>query len=107
MGLMPLILIAMFAIFYFLMIRPQRQRQKDHQFFIESIEPGDLVITAGGICGEIDEVNELDVILMVEDGVRLKLLKSSIMAKQRGEEDSEEVFEDDEIGEDEEVKELE
>ena len=77
-----IVLIAMFAIFYFLIIRPQRKRQNEHQQLVEDLQRGDKVITIGGIYGEIDSVNDYDVTLKVEDGTRLKLLKSSVMGKQ-------------------------
>lgn len=80
-----IILIAMFAIFYFLILRPQRRRQSEHQQLLEELQRGDKVITIGGIYGEIESVGEYDVILKVEDGTKLKLLKSSVMGMQQTE----------------------
>jgi len=72
-----------FGAFYFLLIRPQRKRQKEHQSFIEELQTGDKVITIGGMFGEIDSVGEQDFMLKVEDGTRVKFLKNSIMGKQQ------------------------
>ena len=80
---MIIFLVLMFAAFYFLLIRPQRKRQKEHQSFIEELKTGDKVITIGGIFGEIDSVGEQDFVLKVEDGTRVKFLKNSIMGKQQ------------------------
>ncbi len=80
---MIIVLALMFAAFYFLMIRPQRKRQKEHQSFIEELQSGDKVITIGGMFGEIDSVSEQEFILKVEDGTRVKFLKNSIMGKQQ------------------------
>ncbi|MFC2028063.1 preprotein translocase subunit YajC [Chloroflexota bacterium] len=80
---MIIFLALMFAAFYFLLIRPQRKRQKEHRSFIEELQRGDKVITVGGIFGEIDSVSEQDFILKVEDGTKVKFLKNSIMGKQQ------------------------
>ena len=81
-----IVVIAMFAIFYFLILRPQRKRQNEHQRLVEELQKGDKVITIGGIYGEIEFVGEDDVILKVEGGTRLKFLKGSVMGKQQTEE---------------------
>lgn len=75
-------LVLMFGMFYFLLIRPQRKRQTEHTALIGSLQKGDRVITVGGIYGEIDYISDLDVILKMEDGSKIKFLKSSIMSKQ-------------------------
>lgn len=80
---MIIFLALVFGAFYFLLIRPQRKRQKEHQSFIEELQTGDKVITIGGIFGEIDSVGEQDFILKIEDGTRVKFLKNSIMGKQQ------------------------
>ena len=81
-----IVLVVMFGVFYFLIIRPQRKRQGEHQKLVEELQKGDKVITIGGIYGEIDSVGEYDVVLKVEDGSRLRFLKNSIMGKQQTEE---------------------
>ncbi len=75
-------LVAFAAIFYFLLIRPQRRRQKEHRDLLGSLKRGDRVVTAGGILGTIEEISEDSIILTVEDG-KLRLSKGSIVDKVR------------------------
>ena len=79
-------IVLIFAVFYFLMIRPQRKRQSEHRNLVEHLQKGDKVVTIGGLYGEIDSVDDMEVVLKVEDGSRLKFLRSSIMGKQQIEE---------------------
>jgi preprotein translocase subunit YajC len=74
------ILVVFFAVFYFLLIRPQRRRQKEHQVLISSLKRGDRVMTAGGIIGTIEDIEENEVILVVEEG-KLRVARSSIAEK--------------------------
>jgi preprotein translocase subunit YajC len=74
------ILVVVFAVFYFLLIRPQRRRQKEHMSLIASLKRGDRVITAGGIIGTVEDIDENEVILAVEEG-KLRIAKSSIVEK--------------------------
>ena len=79
-----LILMALiFVVFYFLMIRPQRKKQSAQKDLLGQLQKGDKVITIGGIYGEIDYVGEREVILRIEGGNKLKVLKSSITGKQQ------------------------
>ena len=79
-----LILMALiFVVFYFLMIRPQRKKQSAQKDLLGQLQKGDKVITIGGIYGEIDYVGEREVVLRIEGGNKLKVLKSSIMGKQQ------------------------
>ena len=73
----PLILI--FGIMYFLLIRPQQKKLKDHKAMVEALRRGDQVLTQGGILGKVVKVND-DGILEVEiaDGVKVKMPRSSI-----------------------------
>ncbi|MFO8011423.1 MAG: preprotein translocase subunit YajC [Dehalococcoidia bacterium] len=80
------ILILMFGVFYLMVIRPQRKRQSEHQQLVQGLQRGDKVITIGGIYGEIDAIAENDVILKMEDGSRVKFLKTSVMGKQQADE---------------------
>ena len=80
--MMIVLLVVMFVVFYFLMIRPQRKKQSEQKTVVQELKRGDKVITIGGIYGEVDSVGERYVILKVEGGTRLKLLKTSIMGKQ-------------------------
>lgn len=70
--------VAIFAIFYFFIIRPQSKRQKDHQNFVTTLKRGDSVITSGGIYGKVEGVTEKFVTLEVSDGVNIRILKSQI-----------------------------
>jgi preprotein translocase subunit YajC len=72
-------LVVIFALFYFVMIRPQRKRQKDQQNMVAGLQRGDRVITAGGIYGVIDNVREDSVIIKVEGGTLLRVAKGSVM----------------------------
>ncbi|MHB1042956.1 MAG: preprotein translocase subunit YajC [Eubacteriales bacterium] len=83
-----LYIIALFGILYFLMIRPQQQRQKKHQEMIKSVNVDDSVITVGGILGTVVKVKDNTVVLRVADNVRIELLKTSIsqMTKKEQEE---------------------
>ncbi|WP_156209651.1 preprotein translocase subunit YajC [Pseudorhodobacter wandonensis] len=76
-SLMPLILI--FAIMYFLLIRPQQKKLKDHKAMVEALRRGDQVLTQGGIVGKVVKVAE-DGIIEVEiaDGVKVKVVKHTI-----------------------------
>lgn len=73
-------LIAIFAIFYFFMIRPQQKKQKELQKSRESMKSGDKVVTAGGIHGRIKEVGDTWFLVEIADGVRIKVEKSSVYA---------------------------
>jgi preprotein translocase subunit YajC len=75
-----LMIVAMIAIFYFLMIRPQQKRQKEVQRAREAMKVGDKVVTAGGIHGRIKEVCETSMLLEVDEGVRIRVDKSSVFA---------------------------
>jgi preprotein translocase subunit YajC len=72
-------LVAIFALFYFVMIRPQRKRQKEQQNMISALQKGDRVVTAGGIFGVIDSIREDSVVIKVESGVMLRIAKGSVM----------------------------
>lgn len=79
---MIIMMVAIFAIMYFFMIRPQNKKQKEIQKFRNSIVPGTDVVTAGGIYGKVKEVNDMDNTLMIEiaSGVKIKIAKNSVYA---------------------------
>ena len=83
-GIWPMLIfiVLLFAMMYFVMIRPQRKRQREHQDFIEQLHRGDRVITAGGIYGEVESVSEDSVVLKIESGVTMRVSKGSVIAKQ-------------------------
>jgi preprotein translocase subunit YajC len=65
---------------YFLMIRPQMKRQKEHRDLISKLAKGDEVITSGGIAGRVDDLGDNFITVEVADGVRLKLQRTAIVA---------------------------
>ncbi|MGB9598906.1 MAG: preprotein translocase subunit YajC [Myxococcota bacterium] len=74
--LFPLLIV--FAIFYFLMIRPQQKQMKQHKQMLDNLKRGDNVITNGGIIGRIYQINGNLVMLEVADDIRIKVLKNQI-----------------------------
>lgn len=79
-GIMPtLIMVGLFfAFMYFLIIRPQMKRQKEHRQLIEGLEKGNEVITSGGVAGKVREIGENFVELEVADGVHVKIQKQAV-----------------------------
>lgn len=78
-SLLPFVLI--FVVMYFLMIRPQQKRAQEQRRLVASLEPGDEVVTIGGVFGDIVEVDDAEVILEVYDGTQVKFLRSAIARK--------------------------
>ena len=76
MSFLPLILI--FVIFYFVLIRPQTKKQKEHQEMVSALEVGNEVVTAGGILGKIQEMNENYVQLEISENVTIKIQRQTI-----------------------------
>ena len=70
-------IILMFAVFYFLLIRPQQKRTKEHKNMLSALKRGDEVITAGGIFGRIHEIGD-DYAILDVGGTKMKVLRSSI-----------------------------
>ena len=79
-SMMWIMLILMFVIMYFFMIRPQNKKQKEIAEFRRTLQVNQQVITAGGIHGTIKEINDNDVILEIDRNVRVKVDKNSIFA---------------------------
>ena len=67
-----------FAIIYFLMIRPQQKKQAEHRRLLESMVPGDQVVTSGGIFGTVSKIREEKVWLEIAENVRIRVQKSNI-----------------------------
>ncbi len=81
MGTMNLVMILLiFVVFYFFMIRPQMKRQKEIKKFRESLKAGDKIITAGGIYGKIREMNDQKVVVEIAENVKVTLDKGSVFA---------------------------
>ena len=70
--------VAIFAIFYFLMIRPQQQRVKQHQAAIAAVKKGDEVVTGGGIRGRVTKVSDEEAEVEIAQGVKIRVVKSTI-----------------------------
>jgi len=75
-----LMMVAIFAMFYFVLFRPQQKKQKEHQALISKLAAGDEVVTTGGLLGKIIDVGDSFVTLEVADGVRIKVQKFQISA---------------------------
>ena len=73
-------LVFMFAIFYFLLIRPQQKKAKEHKALLEAMKKGDNVITAGGVHGKVTAVENEMVTLEIANNVNIKITKSYIAA---------------------------
>jgi preprotein translocase subunit YajC len=80
----PLLMFAfMGIIMYFLMIRPQQKKQKDHQRLMSNLKTGDKIVTSAGIHGLISNVKEKTVVIKVADNVKIEFDKSSIAGVER------------------------
>ena len=89
---MIIFLVVIFAVMYLLMIRPRQKQQKQHEAMMQELRPGDRVIIAGGIYGQIESIGEDTAILRIESGATMKVARSSILGKAEGEESSKGVF---------------
>ena len=78
-GMMWIMLILIFVVMWFFMIRPQRKQQKELQKFREGLKKGDKVVTAGGIFGTVDQVNEKSVLIKVDGETKLRVAKDSLV----------------------------
>jgi preprotein translocase subunit YajC len=72
----PLLLI--FVIFYFLLIRPQSRRMKDHRDMIGAVKRNDIAVTSGGLIGKVTKVDEAEIELEVASGTRVRIVKSML-----------------------------
>lgn len=74
-----LFIVAIFAVFYFLLIRPQQKRAKQHREMVSSVRRGDTVVTAGGIVGKVAKVESGDEVMVeIADGVRVRVLTPTL-----------------------------
>jgi preprotein translocase subunit YajC len=79
---MVIFLVAIFAVMYFLMIRPRQKQQKQHEEMTRELRVGDRVIIGGGIYGTIESLSEDTVILKIESGATMRVARGSILGKQ-------------------------
>ena len=77
-GMLPLVL--MFVVLYFVMIRPQMKRQKEHKELITKLSKGDEVITSGGIAGRVDDIGDNFITVEIAENTKIKLQKNAISA---------------------------
>jgi len=73
-----IMLIALFAVFYFVLIRPQSKRQKEHKAMVASLSKGDEVVTNGGLLGKITNVGDSFVTLEVTEGTQVKVQSMAV-----------------------------
>ncbi len=76
-SLLPLVL--MFVVLYFVMIRPQMKRQKEHKAMIEALAKGDEVVTAGGFLGKVSKLGDIYLGVELADGVEVQLQRSAVV----------------------------
>ena len=74
-----IMIVLIFAIMWFFMIRPQRKQQKELQNFRDSLAKGDKVVTIGGIYGTVAEVKEDSVLIEVDNGVKIRVSKQALV----------------------------
>jgi preprotein translocase subunit YajC len=82
-NLLPLAMI--FVVFYFMLIRPQRMRDKEHQKMLAALAKNDEVVTSGGIHGTVVNVKETSVVLRIDENVKIEVEKNCISAVSRKE----------------------
>ena len=74
----PLLLVGMFVVLYFIMIRPQMKRQKEHRAMIEALAKGDEVVTSGGLLGKVTKLGDVFVTLELAHGVEAQCQRSAV-----------------------------
>ena len=77
MSMLPLLL--MFAVLYFVMIRPQMKKQKEHRAMIDALAKGDEVVTAGGLLGKVSKLGDSHIGLELASGVEVQLQRSAVV----------------------------
>jgi preprotein translocase subunit YajC len=75
-GILPWV--AIFVIFYFLLIRPQQRRMKQHQAMVAAVKKNDTVVTAGGLIGKVTRVDDAEVEVEIASGVKVKVVKATL-----------------------------
>jgi preprotein translocase subunit YajC len=75
-SMLPIVL--MFVVLYFIMIRPQMKRAKEHKAMIDALQKGDEVIAAGGVVGKVGKINENYVALQIAEGVEVMVQRAAV-----------------------------
>ena len=78
-ALIPLLL--MFAVFYFILIRPQQKKQKTHRDMLQNLKTGDQIVTSGGLYGTIVDINEQKITLRIADNVKVEVGRSFVASR--------------------------
>ena len=76
MGMLPLVL--MFVVLYFIMIRPQMKKQKEHRAMVEALAKGDEVVTSGGMLGRVTAINGNHLSLQIASGVEVQMQRTAV-----------------------------
>jgi preprotein translocase subunit YajC len=91
-----ILLVAMLALLWLLLIRPQRRRQQEQQQLLSSVEPGDEVLTVGGLYGIVRDIDEEDdLIVEIADGIQVRIARRAIGGVVKPEDEDDEAGEDD------------
>jgi preprotein translocase subunit YajC len=77
MSLLPMVL--MFVVLYFVMIRPQMRKQKEHKAMIEALAKGDEVVTGGGLLGKVTKIGETTLSVEIANGVEVQLQRAAVV----------------------------
>lgn len=77
MSMLPLVL--MFVVLYFVMIRPQMKKQKEHKAMIDAVAKGDEVVTAGGVLGKVSKLGDSYLGLEIANGVEIQIQRSAVV----------------------------
>jgi len=75
---MILMMVVLFGLMYFMMIRPQMKRQKEHRALVSALAKGDEVVTNGGLAGRVEEVGETFITIEIAPNVKVKLQKGAV-----------------------------
>jgi preprotein translocase subunit YajC len=87
-----ILIVAMFALLWLLLIRPQRQKQAEQKRLIESVEPGDEILTVGGIYGIVEEIDEEDdLVVEIAEGIQVRVARRAVATVVKPEDDEDEV----------------
>ena len=91
-----ILIVAMFALLWLLLIRPQRMKQAQQQRMIDAVEPGDEVLTVGGIYGIVEEIDEEDdLVVEIAEGIRVRIARRAVAGVEKPEDELDEAGEDD------------
>ena len=89
-GMSSLVLMAViFGIFYFLMIRPQQKKVKEHKKMVDELKKGDRIVTAGGMYGTVENLSSTTLTIKIAEGVKVKITRGSIGTVVKADEEKE------------------